>query len=138
MKKIILIIFIIVLCSLIKTNNSFAYTVITFNDSVYVNNDSLNLAPEEVFSTTIINDFLGEENDEDLQSYLEEEIFPLVQNSDKISFDKISTSLYLLQYVLNNQEYYYIIQKFYDAKDEDIYYEKTQTQLNAIKIFINK
>jgi hypothetical protein len=107
-------------------------------DSLKTDNDTLNLSPEEQFSAVIIEDFLGEEDDEDLQYFLEEEIFPIVKNSDKISFDKISTSLYLLHYILNGQEYNYIIQRFYDAVNQEVYFEKTLTSISALKIYINK
>ena len=123
---------------LILSEKTYSFQTNIINDTLYNTADSINLSPEELFSSSLIEDFLGEESDEDLQYFLENDIYPLVKNSGKLSFDCLSNSIYLLQYVLNNQEYCYIIQKYYDVKNEEIYYEKTQTSVNLIKYFINK
>ncbi|MCB0727648.1 MAG: hypothetical protein KDD00_09295, partial [Ignavibacteriae bacterium] len=53
---------------------------------------------EEAFSTALVQVIIGDEEDPDLQDYLEEVIYPVVSKSDKVTIDKISSSLYLLSY----------------------------------------
>ena len=56
-----------------------------------------NMTKEEIFSSTLVQDIAGDEN-EDLEIYLVEVIYNIVSNSNKVSLKKISGSLYLLTY----------------------------------------
>ena len=73
--------------------------------------DTIALSPEELFSSTLVDDILHTGGDEDLKIYLEEEIYPLVSNSNKVTFDRISASLYLLTYNNNEVDKNIVIQK---------------------------
>jgi hypothetical protein len=108
-----------------KTNN----TEVTENDA-----DTTALTPEEAFSQAMVN-ILNTE-DEDLQNYLEDEIYPIVKNSNKITIDNISSSLFLLQYVENGTQKNILIQKFYDLEKDEYFFEKREVQNDAIKQFV--
>jgi hypothetical protein len=108
-----------------KTNN----TEVTENDT-----DTTALTPEEAFSLAMVN--ILDIEDEDLQNYLEDEIYPIVKNSNKITIDNISSSLILLQYVENGNQKNILIQKFYDLDKDEFFFEKREVQNDAIKQFV--
>jgi|WetSurMetagenome_2_1015567.scaffolds.fasta_scaffold603648_1 hypothetical protein len=97
--------------------------------------DTTSLSPEESFSQALVNNILDTE-DEDLQVYLEDEIYPLVKSSNKVTIDNISSSLYLLQYDDKGNTKNILIQKFYNPEKDDFFFEKREVQNDAIKQFI--
>lgn len=94
-----------------------------------------NMTKEEVFSSTLVQDIAGEEN-EALEVYLEEVIYPLVLKSNKVTLDKISGSLYLLSYDDNGTMKNLIIQEYYSPAKDEMVFDKTETQTNAVKQFV--
>ena len=96
--------------------------------------DTTALTPEEAFSLAMVN--ILDIEDEDLQNYLEDEIYPIVKNSNKITIDNISSSLFLLQYVENGIQKNILIQKFYDVEKDEYFFEKREVQNDAIKQFV--
>jgi hypothetical protein len=97
--------------------------------------DTTSLSPEEAFSSTLVNDILNVD-DEDLQSYLEEEFYPKLKNSEKVTIDKISSSLYILTYYEKGTEKNLMIQKFYNPITYEMFFESKEIQTNAVKQFI--
>ena len=75
------------------------------------------MTPEEIFSSSLVQDIMGDEENADLQIYLEEQIYPLVSKSGKVTLDKISSSLYLLSYEEGGVMKNYLLQKFYVGLD---------------------
>jgi hypothetical protein len=98
--------------------------------------DTVQLTPAESFSSALTEVFLDESHDEDLLIYLEEEIFPLVSKSDKVTFDKISASLYLLSYDENNELKNILIRKIYDPQKDEIVFQKENIEFDAKKFFL--
>lgn len=96
--------------------------------------DTTALTPEEAFSSAMVG--ILNTDDEDLQNYLEDEIYPIVKNSNKITIDKISSSLFLLQYVENGNQKNILIQKFYDLDKDEFFFEKREVQSDAVKQFL--
>ncbi len=94
--------------------------------------DTISLSPEELFSSTLLEDILQSGEDEDLKNYLEEEIYPIVSNSTKVTLDRISASLYLLTYDENGVQKNFILQKFYNPSNLEMYFEKIETETNAV------
>jgi PBP1b-binding outer membrane lipoprotein LpoB len=94
-----------------------------------------NLTKEEVFSSTLVQDIAGVEN-EALEIYLEEVIYPIVSKSNKVTLDKISGSLYLLSYDDNGTIKNLMIQEYYSPAKDEMVFDKTETQTNAIKQFV--
>lgn len=90
----------------------------------------------ESFSSALVEDIMGENEDMELQYYLEEQIYPLISKSEKVTIDRISSSLYLLSYDENGVIKNYLIQKFYNPAKDEIFFEKSETQLNSVKQFV--
>ena len=91
---------------------------------------------EEAFSTALVQVIIGDEEDPDLQDYLEEVIYPVVSKSDKVTIDKISSSLYLLSYNESGTMKNVLIQKFYNPVEDEFVFEKRDTDVNSIKQFV--
>lgn len=94
-----------------------------------------NMTKEEVFSSTLVQDIAGDEN-EDLQIYLEEVIYPMVSKSSKVTLEKISGSLYLLSYDDNGTMKNLLIQEYYSPGKDEMVFDKIETQTNAVKQFV--
>lgn len=100
-----------------------------------VDDADTNMTKEEIFSSTLVQDIAGDEN-EDLQIYLEEVIYPMVSKSNKVTLEKISGSLYLLSYDENGTMKNLILQEYYSPAKDEMVFEKIETQTNAVKQFV--
>ena len=98
--------------------------------------DTIVLSPEEIFSLTLVEDILQTGSDEDLKIYLEEEIYPLVSNSNKVTLDRVSASLYILTFDDNGVDKNFIIQKFYSPVNFEVFFEKRETETDAINQYL--
>lgn len=92
------------------------------------------MTPEEMFSSALVEDIVGE-SDDALEIYLEEQFYPVASKS-KVSLDRISSSLYLFTYYENGVMKNFLIQKFYDPGKDEFVYEKMETQTNAMRQFL--
>lgn len=90
--------------------------------------DSVTLSPPEVFSLTLTEDILRED-DEDLRLYLEEEIYPAVSKSEKVTIDRLSSSEYLLTYFSEGAFKGLLIKKYYNPVEDIVVFTKNETEL---------
>ena len=97
--------------------------------------DTTAMSPEEAFSSAMVSNILNTE-DEDLQDYLEAEIYPIVKSSSKVTIDNISSSLFLMQYEEKGSIKNILIQKFYNPSKDEFFFEKREVQNDAIKQFV--
>lgn len=86
-----------------------------------------NITPQEIFSSALVQNIMGVEEDEDLEVYLEEQIYPIVSKSNKVTLDRISSSEYLLTYDDAGIRKNFILQKFYDPVKDEFVFEKKET-----------
>jgi len=91
---------------------------------------------EEAFSTALVQDIIGNQEDPELQIYLEEQIYPIASKSDKVTIDKISSSLYLLSYNDNGAMKNILIQKFYNPVEDEFIFESRDTDANSLRQFV--
>ncbi|MBK8983995.1 MAG: hypothetical protein IPM38_17170 [Ignavibacteria bacterium] len=92
------------------------------------NSEDTTMTPEEIFSSALVQDILGDEEDADLQFYLEEEIYPLLATAGKVTIDRISSSLYLISFQENGIQKNFLIKKYFDPQNPEIKFERTETQ----------
>ena len=118
-----------------KTDQSSSKSDKTANENSESETDSI-MTPEEIFSSSLVQDIIGDDEDIELQIYLEEQIYPLVLKSNKITIDKISSSLYLLSYEESGIIKNFILQKFYNPVKDEFVFDKTETQINSFKQFV--
>jgi hypothetical protein len=97
--------------------------------------DTTAMTPQEAFSSALVSNILDIE-DEDLQNYLEDEIFSIVKRSNKVTIDNISSSIFLLQYSDSGNQKNILIQKFYNPSNDEFFFEKREVQNDAIKQFV--
>ncbi len=90
-----------------------------------------NLTPEEKFSTSIMTDFLDELDDEDLQGFLEDEVFKFSNNYTGAAVIGLTSSTWLLTLEKDNSTKNYIIQKYVDFKTNDYYFTMNETGMKV-------
>ncbi|MEO8210965.1 MAG: hypothetical protein ABI840_10415 [bacterium] len=137
-KSILIFTFSIILFSCNKENPPKEKTESQNNELPQNNDDDSDTAmtAEETFSSALVQGILDEEDDVDLQFYLEEQVYPIVSKSNKVALDKISSSLYLLSYEDNGIVKNILIQKFYNPVKDEFVFEKSETQTNAATQFV--
>lgn len=118
-----------------KTDQSSSKSDKGTNEITESETDSV-MTPEEIFSSSLVQDIIGDDEDIELQIYLEEQIYPLVSKSNKTTIDKISSSLYLLSYEESGVMKNFILQKFYNPVKDEFVFDKTETHINSFKQFV--
>ncbi len=78
-----------------------------------------------LFSSIMLNDFLQLEDDEDLGMYLETEIYPQLAGSTRVTMDRLTGSVYSLEFDSAGTMRSYIIERFYDPKSEKTFFVKS-------------
>lgn len=86
--------------------------------------DTAELEKDEMFGAVLTNDFLNEE-DEDFQTYLTTQIYPLMATSKKVTIEKISASNYIIIYDDANNTKQMLIKKYYNPLTEEIFFERS-------------
>lgn len=130
-----LLLFVFVSCSKddkTKTNSDKQTTTQQSTDNQLPEDNSpadTNLTPEEKFSTSVMEDFLDSTEDEDLQGFLEDEVFKNQQGYNGAAVIALSPSTWLLALEKDNNTKNYLIQKFVDFKTNDYYFRMNETQL---------
>ena len=134
---ILLIIFSLSLFSCNKENNIRERTENPKTETQNEEGDSdTSMSAEESFSSALVEDIMGENGDVDLELYLEEQIYPQISKSGKVTLDRISSSLYLLSYEENGVMKNYLLQKYYNPVKDEMVFEKSETQTNPLKQFV--
>jgi hypothetical protein len=98
------------------------------------NPEDSTLTPEEQFSTSIMSDFLDGSDDEDLQDYLETEIYKYAQNYNGVSVVELSPSTWFVSFEKDGNYKNFILQKYIDFKTSDAYFKMKETSLNVSDI----
>jgi hypothetical protein len=99
-------------------------------------NDTAQMTPAESFSNAMCESILEGKYDEDLQIFLEEEIYPVVSKSDDVTIDRLSASIYLLSYKDGNEIKNILFQKHYNPQSDEIYFTKEGVTFDAKKYYI--
>jgi hypothetical protein len=94
------------------------------------------LTPEEIFSATLVQGIVGEEDDPDLEAFLEEDLYGELKNSKAVTMDRISSSMYVIEYENLGQMKSYLIRKYYNPQKDEYYFEKTAYDLDVKKQFL--
>ncbi len=105
------------------------------NSSNNETDDTTSLSPQEAFSYVLVNQILNSD-DEDLELFLENEIFPVVSKSEKVTIDEISSSLFILTYFEGDVEKNLLIQKFYNPVKDEVTFVKSETSITPKKQFL--
>lgn len=93
-----------------------------------------NLTPEEKFSSSILIDFLGDSDDEDLGEFLETEIFKMGANYNGASVVEITPSTWLVSLEKDGNIKNYLLQRYVDFKTNDYYFSMKETTLTLTDV----
>ncbi|MEO8447106.1 MAG: hypothetical protein ABI528_06400 [bacterium] len=136
--KIILLLFIsmVFIASCNKDTPQKPETQTSRTDMTEESDQDTNMTSEEIFSSSLVQNILGEDDNDDLQIYLEDQIYPIVSASGKVTLDRVSASLYLLSYDEKGTMKNLLIQKFYDPVKDEFIFDKSETSTDARKQFV--
>jgi hypothetical protein len=101
------------------------------SDDTIENPEDSTMTPEEQFSTSIMSDFLDDSDDEDLQDYLETEIYKYAQNYNGVSVIELSPSTWFVSFEKDGNNKNFILQKYIDFKSTDAYFRMKETNLTV-------
>jgi hypothetical protein len=93
-----------------------------------------NLTPEEKFSASILVDFLGDSDDEDLGAFLETEVYRIGSAYNGTSVVEITPSTWLVSFEKDGNLKNYLLQKFVDIKTNDYYFSFKETNLTMTDV----
>ncbi len=93
-----------------------------------------NLTPEEKFSSSILIDFLGDSDDEDLGEFLETEIFKMGASYNGASVVEITPSTWLVSLEKDGNVKNYLLQRYVDFKTNDYYFSMKETTLTLTDV----
>jgi PBP1b-binding outer membrane lipoprotein LpoB len=94
------------------------------------------LTPEENLSTSLVQGILGIEDDPDLESFIEDQLYPELKGSKAITMERLSASIFMIEFESNGQMRSYILRKFYDPQKDEYYFEKTVSENEVKKQFL--
>jgi hypothetical protein len=99
-----------------------------------------NLTPEEKFSSSILIDFLGDSDDDDLASFLETEIYKLGASYNGATVIEVTPSTWLVQLEKDGNVKNYLLQKYVDFKTNEYYFSFKETTLTITDVIsrVNK
>jgi|WetSurMetagenome_2_1015567.scaffolds.fasta_scaffold285853_2 hypothetical protein len=132
----ILIIFSVFLFGCNKTKDTGKNTAENTEQQTDNDVDTTDMTPAEAFASALVQDILNVENELELEDFLIDNIYPKLSGSQKVTIDRISSSLFLLKYYEGTTEKNILIQKFYNPKEDEIYFESTETSTNNLKQFL--
>ena len=89
-----------------------------------------NLTPEEKFSSSVMDDFLDNAEDDDLQGFLEDEVYTkYAGNFTGAAVIGLTPSTWLLALEKDNTTKNFLIQRFVDFKSNEYYYRMNETSI---------
>jgi hypothetical protein len=94
-----------------------------------------NLSPEEKFSSALLFDILGDnDEDDDLSDFLETTVYKMSQAYTGVSMAEISPAAWLVMFEKDGTVKNYLLQKFMDIKSNDYYFSLKETSLTISDI----
>lgn len=93
-----------------------------------------NLTPEEKFSTSILADFIGNSEDEELAEYLETEIYKMGAGFKGASLVEISPAVWFIMLEKDGITRNYLLQKYVNFKTNEYYFTFKETPLTITDI----
>jgi hypothetical protein len=123
MKQLLILLFCVMMlasCSKDKENTNTS-NIESLSDDL----DTAELEKDEMFGAVLTNDFLGME-DEDLETYLITQIYPLVSASKKVTIDRASASDFVVTYDEAGYTKRMLIKKYYNPLTEEVFFERSE------------
>jgi hypothetical protein len=123
MKQLLILLFCVMMlasCSKDKENTNTS-NIESLSDDL----DTAELEKDEMFGAVLTNDFLGME-DEDLETYLITQIYPLVSTSKKVTIDRASASDFVVTYDEAGYTKRMLIKKYYNPLTEEVFFERSE------------
>jgi hypothetical protein len=94
------------------------------------------MTPEEKFSSSIMIDFLDSSEDEDLEGYLQDELFKYSKDYRGASVIQLTNSTWFVSLQNNTSTKNFILQKYVDFNSNDYYFVLKETNLTVSDIIV--
>lgn len=94
------------------------------------------MSPEEKFSSSIMIDFLDSSDDEDLDGYLQDELFKYSKDYRGASVVQLTSSTWFVSLQNNTSVKNFILQKYVDFSSNDYYFVLKETNLTVSDIIV--
>ena len=94
------------------------------------------MTPEEKFSSSIMIDFLDSSEDEDLEGYLQDELFKYSKDYRGASVIQLTNSTWFVSLQSNTNTKNFILQKYVDFGSNDYYFVLKETNLTVSDIIV--
>ena len=96
------------------------------------------LTREEKFSASIMADFLGDSDDEDLAGFLETQIYKMGTLYNGAAVVEVTPSTWLVTFDKDSTVKNYLLQKYVDFKTNECYFSLKETTLTLTDIISNR
>ncbi len=93
------------------------------------NPQDTNMTPEEKFSSSIMIDFLDNSEDDDLASFLEDELYKYSDTYRGASVMQLANNLWFVTLDNPNNSKNFLLEKFVDFRTSEYYFKLTETTL---------
>lgn len=98
--------------------------------------DTTEMTPAEVFAEALVQNVINDENEPELEDFIAESLYQKLSASPKVTMDRVSSSLFIIKYFENGAEKNLLIQKYYNPKEDEIFFETSETQFSNTKLFL--
>ncbi|MCE1164400.1 MAG: hypothetical protein LWX07_03245 [Bacteroidetes bacterium] len=98
--------------------------------------DTTEMTPAEIFAEALVQNVMNDEDEPELEDYIAGALYAKLSASQKVTIDRISSSLFIIKYFENGTEKNLLLQKYYNPKEDEIYFESSETQFSNTKLFL--
>ncbi|MBX7043096.1 MAG: hypothetical protein K1X85_09345 [Ignavibacteria bacterium] len=91
------------------------------------------LSPEESLSTSLVQGILGEDDEPELEEFIEQNLYEELKKSAKVTIDRVSTSEYAIEYDLGGERKVMLLRKYYDPQKDVFVFARTSPESREVK-----
>lgn len=84
------------------------------------------LTAEEILSTSLVQGLLGEDNEPELEEFIEVDLYGELKSSKSVTMERVSSSAFLIEFEKDGNMKSYLLKKFYDPQKEDYFFIKSE------------
>ncbi len=98
--------------------------------------DTAEMTPAEIFAEALVQNVINDENEPELEDFIAESLYTKLSASPKVTMDRVSSSLFIIKFFENGAEKNLLLQKYYNPKEDEIFFETSETQFSNTKLFL--
>lgn len=91
------------------------------------------LSPQESLSISLVQGILGEDDEPELEEFIEQNLYEELKKSSKVTIDRVSTSEYAIEYELGGEKKVYLFRKYYDPQKDEFVFARTSPDPKEVR-----